>query len=44
MLSKIARSAYLLILVGMVVAYALSTAKTEAPDPHNDPPSWIIFT
>jgi hypothetical protein len=44
MISKIARGVYLLILAGMVAAYALSSAKSEAPTPHIDQPTWIIFT
>jgi hypothetical protein len=43
MISKIARGVYLLILAGMVAAYALSSAKSEAPKPHIDRPTWIIF-
>jgi hypothetical protein len=43
MISKIARGVYLLILAGMVAAYALSSAKSEAPKPHIDQPTWIIF-
>ena len=44
MISKVARGAYLLILAGMVVAYAaLSLAKSEAPEPQIDPPTWTIF-
>jgi hypothetical protein len=43
MISKIARGAYLLILAAMVAAYALSPAKSEAPKPHSEPPTWTIF-
>jgi hypothetical protein len=44
MINKIARGAYLLILAGMVAAYALSPAKSEAPELRSDQPTWIIFT
>lgn len=43
MISKIARGAYLVILAGMIAAYALSLAKNEAPKPQNDQLTWIIF-
>jgi len=44
MIGKIARGAYLCILAVMVAAYAaLSLAKSEAPKPQIDPPTWTIF-
>jgi hypothetical protein len=43
MISRIARGAYLLIIAVMVAAYALSPARSEAPKPHSEPPTWIMF-
>jgi hypothetical protein len=43
MLSKIARGTFLLLLAGMIVAWALQAAKSEAPDSSNDQPVWIVF-
>ncbi|HVZ52986.1 MAG TPA: hypothetical protein VG986_13530 [Pseudolabrys sp.] len=37
MVGRLARGAYLLILVGMIVAYALQAAKSD-PSPQNDTP------
>ena len=44
MIARIVRAAYLLILAVMVVAYALAPAKSEAPKPRSDHPTWAIYS
>jgi hypothetical protein len=43
MIKTIARGAYLLILAGMVAAYAFTPAKGEVPDPTSTEPIWVVF-
>jgi hypothetical protein len=44
MLNKIVRGAFLLLLAGMIVAWAFQAVKSEPVDQPNDPPIWIVFT
>ncbi len=44
MLNKIARGAFLLLLAGMIVAWAFQAVKSEPASQPNEEPVWIIFT
>ena len=46
MLAKMARATFLLMLTVMVVAWALSLGKNDAPQPQNDQPAepWNIYS
>jgi hypothetical protein len=46
MLGKMARATFLLMLTMMVVAWALSLSKNDAPQPQNDLPDepWSIYS
>jgi hypothetical protein len=43
MLSKIARGAFLLLMTGMIVAWALQTAMSATPQLDTEQAVWIVF-
>jgi hypothetical protein len=44
MLPKLARMAFLLVLAGMVVSWAVSASKSKAPEPQTDQPTWRMYS
>jgi hypothetical protein len=47
MVAAVARGTYLLLVGGMIVAWALSLGHSDAPVPQNDPPAdqpWSIYS